>query len=1646
MAKQLGKGEIYQLGNTLGYADQKLLDFVKEIEDDQRASRKEERDLKRQEEKDAGDVELQRQKDLMEFQETQRRTREEEEETKRTQRIEEQEAAAEKEFQRQKDLFDLQKEQKEVEMRHEREIQEKREEEKKMIEEANKLKVRELNLKEKEMKDKAEYKPMAKAPRLPLWQEKEDMDSYLTRFEIFAKINWKPEHWCTNLSALLTGKALEVYYRMPIDENQSYEKLKEALLRNFQLTEEGFRKKLYNCKAENSETAVQFFTRLQGYFDRWLALAKCPLTFEGLRDFLVRTFFFSSCHVSIATHLKEFEGITNKQLISKADIYLQAHGIANLSSSSATATKPSNSSNDSGNFNSRNRNNNNQPSVICTYCKSRGHKTSECKFKKENKAVVCTYCKRPGHIRPSCLQLARDEGQGKNVNSNTSNSAPHHSVKCYHCGKEGHIARNCTGDKQSAAAVVQVNEVEEADVGEKSTTKCNSRCCGECRQAACFITDIKTNQPVDELKEIQRDGKRLLVCSKDCPAPIKIINCRNLPTAECILNDQEAILMRDSGCTGVVVHQKFVKPEDYTGHNKLVLMVDGSVKTVPVAKVKIDSPYYQGVIDAMVMKTPIYDLIIGNIENVRNVSDPNISWRKPCMKCVTTQKAKQPVEGIVTPSKQVVETNTIESVKINASTDTKEEETLVQETQDMCMSVKTRAMVEKEKIPKKELIVEDIHYQTEKQKSFSLEQQKDPTLKKLWSCLEDGKSNIKKTKEGRTWFEVVNNILYRRYECPRKEHLNKTQVILPEWKRQECMKLAHSAILGGHMGVMKTLNRITNKFYWTGIQGDVMRFCQSCDICQRTIPKGMVGHVPLDEMPKIDVPFKRIAVDIVGPIKPPSDSGHRYILTMIDYATRYPEAIPLKTIDTISVAEAMLEMYSRVGFPEEVLSDRGSNFTSDMMKEISRLISVRRLTTTPYHPMCNGLCERFNGVLKTILRKLTSERPKDWHRYLPAVLFAYREVPNESTGFSPFELLYGRDVRGPMSILKEVWLKEQSNEEKKDVYQYVLDLRERIEGTCKTAREELEKSARRYKRYYDRTAKSRILQENEEVLLLLPTDTSKLLVQWKGPYKVVERTGKYTYKIQMPGNTKVFHINMLKQYFRPKTVTEGQDSNLEPDQEDVEVTAATMIIHESEDEDIDLIIPGGPSENYRDIQYSPHLSSQQLKEAKDLVQEYQDIFTDKPGSTTMEEHKIELTTEEPVKQRPYPLPYSMREIVKKEVDQMWKDGIIERTDSAYASPIVMVKKPDGTYRLCIDYRKLNRITIFDGEPMPSMVDIFSGLVNDKLFSKFDLSKGFWQIPVRKTDRPKTAFVTQDGVFQFRKMPFGAINSTATFNRLMRKVYGSIMNVDCFVDDMLVHDQTWEVHLESLRRVFEATKQAGLTIRPKKSQIAFDNLDFLGHTIGKGIISPQEEKIKKILDTPPPQTKKQVRMFMGLIGYYRSFIPHFATLAAPITDLTKNSAPNKVVWNMELQYAFDKLKCLITQEPILKIPDFDRKFFLQTDASDLGVGAVLLQEYDGIKYPLAFYSRKFLEQHKRYSIIEKECLAIIWSVQKFEIYLYGRDFVLETDHQALTFIDQVRINNNRVMRWSLFLQNYRFQILSIKGKDNVIADYLSRTIT
>ena len=329
------------------------------------------------------------------------------------------------------------------------------------------------------------------------------------------------------------------------------------------------------------------------------------------------------------------------------------------------------------------------------------------------------------------------------------------------------------------------------------------------------------------------------------------------------------------------------------------------------------------------------------------------------------------------------------------------------------------------------------------------------------------------------------------------------------------------------------------------------------------------------------------------------------------------------------------------------------------------------------------MTEKFNGTLKITLKRLCSEQPRQWHHYINPLLFAYREVAQESTGFSPFELLYGRAVRGPMFILKELWTKEVEAPEVKNSYQYVFELREKLEDTLKIAHEELQKAQQKGKHYYDRKTKMRTFQPGDKVLVLLPTDRNKLLMQWKGPYEVSAVVGTNDYKVKIKDKLEVYHANLLKKYIEREeelekaatAIAEGLVTNVTCNGESCEPELSPDI-----DDDSDFLEIGGyvAKESIADVKTGHGLSDTECTEFLDLAQEFSSLFTDAPGTTNLVQHHINLTSGEPVRSKPYPVPYSMRESLKKDIDDMTKMGVIRESNSPYASPVVVVKKKDGS--------------------------------------------------------------------------------------------------------------------------------------------------------------------------------------------------------------------------------------------------------------------------------------------------------------------------------------------------------------------------------
>eukprot|EP00105_Crassostrea_gigas_P025126 XP_011445603.1 PREDICTED: uncharacterized protein LOC105341021 isoform X2 [Crassostrea gigas] len=1100
-------------------------------------------------------------------------------------------------------------------------------------------------------KEEKETSRVIKGPKLPPFEDsKDNIDAYIQRFEIYATTQkWNKDTWGTHLSALLKGKALDVFARLSPETALDFNELKNALLKRFDMTEDGFRKKFRFSKPDGSETFMQFSTRLDSYLERWIQLSKTNKTFDDLKDLFLREQFLLCCSKELALFLKERIPTSIQDMARYADQFAEARTVT----SSSLTQKPL--------FDRR-------------------------------------------------QQSDRQPPYKDSVQQNQSGNA----VKCYECGRQGHKAFNCNFRKSPNNRPFNSSEKQEttpkhtypSDFQRGSYNNGNHGYPGRGRgrQGAASVVEKHGNLPCV--------GDSVAFCETEMPV-----------VKGCVGNKLVTVL-RDTGCSGAVIRRELVNDDQLTGTSQRCKLADGRIIDSDVARIDVDTPYFTGSVDAWCFDSPSYDLILGNIRGVRKPHEPNPAW--------------------------------IHSVENIAA-------------------VETRAQLKKKQSPYKPLKVPEAIRDVSPEDILQ-EQRNDETLKKLWSLAESGQ--LKHFSDG--GFSKMcerKQMLFREF-CSPKVSSGKLfrQLIVPRKYRTIVMKIAHETLMGGHLGSKKTTDRVVSEFYWPGIQSDIRRFCRSCDVCQRTIPKGKVPAVPLGQM---------------------------------------------------------------------------------------------------------------------------------------------------------------------------------------------------------------------------------------------------------------------DYKIDMGGKLKTFHANLLKKYVERDTLNCGVLS-----------TCAISLIDfsdldDDEQQDSILMPPVTQTETAKDIKFADRLTPDQLETAKSLCDSFSDVFTDIPGMTNLVEHKIVVTSSEPVRVKPYPIPFSTEKTITEEVQKMLQLNVIEPSSSPYSAPVVIARKKDGTNRFCIDYRRLNCATVFDAEPMPSPESIFSKMTGKKFVSKIDLSKGYWQVPMADESKPLTAFSTPSGLYQFRTMPFGLVNAPATFSRMMRKLLQGMNGVENFIDDVIVFTDTFEEHLHILKTVFERLRDAGLAARPTKCFIGFDKIDCLGHMVGNKCLEPEQDKIDAVRNAPIPQTKKQVRAFLGLAGFYRKFIPNFSAIAIPLSDLTKKGQPNKVIWTESQQRAFDTLKHMLSERPILKLPEFNETFILRTDAADDGIGAVLLQMEDDEKLPVAYASRKLQPREKAYAVIEKECLAVVWGIQKFHQYLYGREFLLETDHQPLTYLNKAKTENSRLMRWALQLQPYRFRIIAIKGSDNVGADYLSR---
>ena len=473
------------------------------------------------------------------------------------------------------------------------------------------------------------------------------------------------------------------------------------------------------------------------------------------------------------------------------------------------------------------------------------------------------------------------------------------------------------------------------------------------------------------------------------------------------------------------------------------------------------------------------------------------------------------------------------------------------------------------------------------------------------------------------------------------------------------------------------------------------------------------------------------------------------------------------------------------------------------------------------------------------------------------------------------------------------------------------------------------------------------------------------------------------------------------------------------------------------------------------LQIGEQLSNQEKTSLEELLLAYSDVFalTDEElGETDLVTHSINTGDAKPVKTLPRRLPYALHQELEEEMRKLIDLGCIEASNSPYASALVLVRKKGGGLHVCVDYRSANKDTVPDCFPMPRIDELVEmvGRTKPRVFSSLDLMRGYHQVRMAEDSKHKMAFTCHLGLYQYRRMPFGLTNAPATFQRLMFQLFsGSEWTfVFVYLDDILVASSSVEEHVLHVRKVLQQIREAGLRLKPEKCNFATQKIEYLGHTLIPEGVKPNETNIIAVKEFPRPQSVKEVRTFLGLVNFYRKHVKNMAIICRPLTALTRKDR-QQFTWSPECEEAFAKVKQLLVSAPLLHPPNLEKDFFLWTDASEQGFGAVLEQEDEnGIRHPVAYASRPTNSAEMKYAPTELEVAALVYSLEHFQVYLLGNRVTVYTDHQALvsSFIPYLKSQTKGLLaRWYLrlspFLPNINLQ--HKPGTVNQAADALSR---
>ena len=1103
---------------------------------------------------------------------------------------------------------------------------------------------------------------------LPIFRE-EDVQDFFLLFERIAVDYQFPDDKMALLlrSTLNKGKALDVVLSLTPEEINDYEVIKDRVLKSYSLTPEKYRKLFRDRKKAYDQTHVDFLRQKEKMLEQWLRSQNVS-EFDKLKNLILFEEFNDCIRVDIKTHISD-RGVEDVHEAARlADNYAIIHAsikpyYADKPKVHKPEPKEASKPKETSENNNKNSGVNNNSNLV--------------HFRKQtdvNKAkVVCFNCKKEGHMKKDCWILTKKQG------------AILHCARVQKDSKQTEEVCN-TGSRNSKEMRPASPIVVESMVFENSLSKVKENSCTQ----SIMLSEGREEQMVPEVPE-----------EDDLSDFRPFVYEGTVSTEVDVLSKKKIQILRDTGSAVSVILEGSVPLTDATSTGESVVLRGASMEAVeaPLHRIKLESDIFTGNIVVGVWRAlPVkgVSMILGNdimggrvtvepmvkVLETKMAEDKNLRPANERPTCALT-RAMQKKKSVKTPATPCSATKDV----FVCSEDTHANETVITETPDIDLSatffaeLTTGDATENDNIlsPKQKLVKEQLNDEVIMQLRMKAVDEK--TADAMAEC-----------------FYMKDEVLMRKSK-PLNSGTNEWdsihQIVIPKCYRQDILRMAHDLPFAGHMGVRKTHHRILPYFYWPGLRRDVEQYCKTCHVCQMVgRPNQRIPVAPLQPIPAFDEPFSHILIDCVGPL-PKTKAGFQYLLTVMCSSTRFPEAIPLRNITTVKVVDALTNFFTRYGLPKTVQSDQGTNFTSNIFKQVMEQLGISHRLSSAYHPESQGALERFHQTLKSMLKKYCYENEKDWDKGVPYVLFAAREATQESLGFSPFELVYGHSVRGPLKLLHETWL---TDSEPIGLLSYVDKFKNRLYHAFNHVKIHFPQMQERMRQNYDRKATARTFAPGDKVLVFLPLQNQPLSAKFSGPYEIESKLGEVNYLIKTPDRRqkqRVCHINLLKPYVsreksKPREVPMISLARVPTDLSRIEYKFAESKLNNTDAlKSLDTRLEHPPVEDKEKI--------------IELVHENKSMFTNVPSRTHVIEHDVVLTEgARSIKQHPFdPI---RPEHIKLNVKYMLEDDIGGKCDSKWSTPCVMVPKADHTLQFYRDFGKLSNLTKTDWYPIPRIID------------------------------------------------------------------------------------------------------------------------------------------------------------------------------------------------------------------------------------------------------------------------------------------------------------------------------------------------------